>query len=359
MSNNTFLNLLLTSIPILVLIVLILFSIKKRNGDDDFSIFEYTDSSAIRAVFSIVIVFVHVPEMFGNHLQDIIGSFAGVCVSFFFMMSAFGCCNKYFKETQKHFFITFWPKRLISLFLPNLIINLFFCICSACLGHGFKGEYLVHFNFYLYAILVLYFLLFIFFVLDSLFKRKNTTLFLYICSILSIAFSIITYLTKITFYFIWPVESLFGALGIIIFIYRQNISNFLKKYFLIVMGSSLLTSVGLGVTYHFIKSTLFIVGFVFKFFLILSILIFVTSLTVKFKFSKKPICYLSNIAFGIYLSHIAFIGILSELFAKEFPLRSGTFILSFFGVAALVATITYLVTRPVISLLTRALNRIQ
>jgi peptidoglycan/LPS O-acetylase OafA/YrhL len=360
MENNSFLNILLTSIPIIFVFVLLALSIKKRDkNQESFSIFEYSDSSALRALFAVIIVFVHVPDVFGNYLQDAIGSFAGVGVAFFFMMSSLGCCNKYMKESPKHFFITFWPKRVVSLFLPNLLINFAYCIFSLCMGHGFNGAYLLKFNYYLYAISVLYLLLFIFFALDTLFKRKKTKLFLFLCLLISISLSFVTYLTKISFYFKWPVESLFGALGILVFVYRKQVSNFVSKNVLLVSVMSLVVSICLGAKYQFIKSESFGVGFIFKFFLIFSILVFIVSLTTIFKFKKKPICYLSNLSFGLYLAHVSLIGIVSEFYPYEFPLRSGVFILTFFGISLALAAVVYLITKPIIYLLSKALNHIQ
>ena len=360
MQNDLFLNILLTCIPVVCLLPLLLLSAKHRKQvNEGYQIFDFLDSNALRAVFSIVIVFVHVPPIFGNSFQDIIGSFAGVGVAFFFMMSSFGCCHKYYKETPKHFFITFWPKRLVSLFLPNFIINLIFCICSACFEHNFNARYLINFNYYLYAVLVLYLLLFIFFALDTLFKKRRTPLFLYLCLIISISCSIVTYLTKFSLYFLWPVESLFGAIGIVVFIYRKNISNFLNKNTLLVLITSLVFSLCLGVRYNYIKSEAFYIGFVYKFFLILSILTFVISLTVIFKFKKKPICYLANLSFGIYLSHITFIGFVAKLYPEDFAVRSGVYVVTFFGISILVSIIAFLITKPIILVLSKALNRVK
>lgn len=53
-------------------------------------IFNIKDTTVIKGIFCIIIVLVHIPSLYQNTIQDMIGSFAYIGVTFFFMASAYG-----------------------------------------------------------------------------------------------------------------------------------------------------------------------------------------------------------------------------------------------------------------------------
>ena len=53
--------------------------------------FSYDDTKILRGFWCIIIVLVHVPADFQNKIQDMLGSFAYIGVTFFFMASATLC----------------------------------------------------------------------------------------------------------------------------------------------------------------------------------------------------------------------------------------------------------------------------
>ena len=80
------------------------------------------DSIFLRGFWSIVVVLVHIPQTYQNKIQDIIGSFGYIGVTFFFLTSAFGLKNKICKKDN--YLKMFWKKRLPKLLLPMLLVNI-------------------------------------------------------------------------------------------------------------------------------------------------------------------------------------------------------------------------------------------
>ena len=52
--------------------------------------FDLKDTTVLKGLFCIIVVLVHVPAQYQNSIQDAIGSFAYIGVTFFFMTSSFG-----------------------------------------------------------------------------------------------------------------------------------------------------------------------------------------------------------------------------------------------------------------------------
>ena len=66
---------------VLVLAVIALWGVRFIPNKDSFMSFE--DTRFLRGFWCIVIAFVHVPASFQNQIQDMIGSFAYIGVTFF------------------------------------------------------------------------------------------------------------------------------------------------------------------------------------------------------------------------------------------------------------------------------------
>ena len=83
--------------------------------------FDRENSGAMRGFWCLIIVLVHVPGAYQNGLQDMLGSFAYVGVSFFFMTSAFGL--RLAAETRPESMAFFWRNRLPKLLVPCVLSN--------------------------------------------------------------------------------------------------------------------------------------------------------------------------------------------------------------------------------------------
>ena len=110
--------LLTTLIPIALLLVMV-WGNKKTKKLENFFSKDYT--TALKAAACIIVILVHVPLEHRNPMQDGIGSFAFICVTIFFMVSAYGM--HFSAERKSTYLKTFWRNRLVALLIPALAIN--------------------------------------------------------------------------------------------------------------------------------------------------------------------------------------------------------------------------------------------
>lgn len=112
------LTIVLTLLPILMGGVVLL--TEKRHTGNFFLSKDYT--AILKGICCLIVVYVHIDKDFGNPLQDMIGSFAYVCVTVFFLFSAYGMLKSV--ENKKTYLQTFWKNRLVALLIPCLLINM-------------------------------------------------------------------------------------------------------------------------------------------------------------------------------------------------------------------------------------------
>ena len=79
---------LLTALIPMALFFVVLYGSKESENQKGFMSREYT--TIMKAVCCIIVILVHIPAAYTNRLQDAMGSFAYVCVTLFFLMSAYG-----------------------------------------------------------------------------------------------------------------------------------------------------------------------------------------------------------------------------------------------------------------------------
>lgn len=113
---------LLTALIPMALFFVVLYGSKEAENQNGFMSREYT--TIMKAVCCIIVILVHIPAAYTNRLQDAMGSFAYVCVTLFFLMSAYGMSLS--KERRRNYMQHFWRNRLAALLIPQLLIN----ICS-------------------------------------------------------------------------------------------------------------------------------------------------------------------------------------------------------------------------------------
>lgn len=221
MVTNFLMILLLTSI-----VVVALAGIKYNGNLGEFWSLRYT--TALKGIFCIIIVLVHVPSNYQNRIQDLIGSFAYIGTTFFFMASAYGL--KYGYEHKKNYLSTFWRNRIGALLVPAIITNIVLCTIRWCIWRR-TGEYLFNNIFSIdnwVRVLIFFYLLF--YVVYRLFPDDKYSLFrdLILCGLV-IASSLISKLTPLKITKIWPTECMGFIYGILLARYFDNIKRCLSK----------------------------------------------------------------------------------------------------------------------------------
>ena len=139
---------LLTALIPMALFFVVLYGSKEAENQNGFMSREYT--TIMKAVCCIIVILVHIPAAYTNRLQDAMGSFAYVCVTLFFLMSAYGMSLS--KERRRNYMQHFWRNRLAALLIPQLLIN----ICSTIWVYiNTQKEYasLFHINNYVVVLL--------------------------------------------------------------------------------------------------------------------------------------------------------------------------------------------------------------
>ena len=90
--------------------------------EDGQHFFDINNSNALRGFWCLIVVLVHIPVAHQNSIQDMVGSFAYVGVTFFFMTSAYGLKLQMRKSPNR--IKMFWKRRLPKLLISCFVVNL-------------------------------------------------------------------------------------------------------------------------------------------------------------------------------------------------------------------------------------------
>lgn len=155
----------------------------KVDKDKD-SIMSLNDTNFLRGFWCIIVVLVHIPAAYQNRLQDMIGSFAYIGVTFFFMTSAYGL--KYNMMHKEGYMEHFWRRRLPAILLPALIANAFVVVMQA-IDSDFRELSFIDFaNINAWVkVLLLYYVVFwlIYHVAPKLIRGGTGKISLFVCSL--------------------------------------------------------------------------------------------------------------------------------------------------------------------------------
>ena len=134
------------------LVCLLLVGARMSTGWNTF--FNKENSNAMRGFWSLIVILVHIPAAYQNCIQDMIGSFAYIGVTFFFMTSSYGLRLGIVKEPDSINF--FWRRRLPKLLVPCLLVNFVGGLFSLIQGNGFHLIDLVSLNDWVCWLLICY-----------------------------------------------------------------------------------------------------------------------------------------------------------------------------------------------------------
>ncbi len=112
------------------------------------------DTTFLRGFWCIIVFLVHVPVAYQNRIQDMLGSFAYIGVTFFFMTSAYGL--KWSLEHKPGYMDHFWRRRLPSILIPALIANAFGVIVRGINGEAITPLSFLNINAWVKVLLLYY-----------------------------------------------------------------------------------------------------------------------------------------------------------------------------------------------------------
>lgn len=329
----------LTILILVILGLIALYGNKASNDQSGFMSKQYT--TMLKAICCIIVIFVHIPLAKQNKIQDGIGSFAYICVTIFFMISAYGMILNTTKKVDylKHF----WRNRLAVLLIPQVLINIFDMLLTTRVS---TLNFLTIFNLNKYVIVLLCYYIYFWFVYQgrSLLSQKTINTLLMVGIVMSSLFSYFYIDEKNTY---WCFER-FGLLyGLIIFLLLPNVKRIINPntkriifYFIICII--------FGIAYLKFKNIFFWGEFLLRIILGLSTILLIFTLTSKRTFGNQILNYLGNISYEVYLSH----GFIITLIMHYKPdLSSGIFIVLTIISTIIFSSIIHIISTPLIKMI--------
>ncbi len=258
--------------------------------------FDVQDSAALRGLFCIIVILVHVPVEYQNRIQDMMGSFAYIGVTFFFMTSAYGL--QYGVMHKERYLHRFWLRRLSALLLPAVIAN---AIRMAAEGQASLAA-LLSIDGWVRVLLLFYF---VFWVVNLCFERTESRVGVYIrdallCLIIA-GFSLTDRLTPYKITMIWPTESMGFAYGILLEDCAERFRDWSDRGWKTKTGLSFALGIVLGAAYLCLKTIDFWGDYCLKILLGFVLLLLLLLLTRKIRLGNRALLFLGKISYEVFL----------------------------------------------------------
>ena len=277
--------------------------------------FDRENSGAMRGFWCLIVVLVHVPAGYQNRLQDMLGSFAYVGVTFFFLTSAYGL--RLAAEKRPESIRYFWRHRLPKLLVPCVLANAVRMAAYVAGGSRVSPWMLVRIGGWVRWLLVCYL---IFWLCYRFLSEKYRDWA--VCGLVAV-FSLAVYGMKPDTT-TWCPEVLGFAWGILLGRWKNRFTGWTDKGWLAKNAGLCLLAGILGVGYLMGKGIPFWGDYVLKIVLGVAILGFVLGLNTKISMGNRVSRLLGTISYEVFLLHDVSFFVLE----KAFPgLNSGVFIL--------------------------------
>lgn len=297
--------------------IIIFIDRKGKNG----SFFDLENTNCMRGFWCLIVLLVHIPAQYQNSIQNVIGSFAYIGVTFFFMTSSYGLTLGAIKDIEK-VRQGFWKRRLGKLLLPMVIVNIARVTAEAVCLKSFTWWKLFAITGFVRQILFFYFIFWI--VICILPEKISFDIKCVILYISVVLFSVVIYFWKTNGIFGWPVESFGFAYGLLLARKKEIFLKLSKKKAWIFAGIFCGLSLIVGVTYLKFKSIVFLGDYLIKTILGISILCFMLFLNSRISIGNCVSRFLGKISYEVYLIHDVIFIVLAAL---PLTLNSGVFVL--------------------------------
>lgn len=312
----------ITEIIMLLILGFLAFLILFRDSKGRSSSFLDPEASGcMRGFWCLIVLLVHIPAEHQNTIQDAIGSFAFVGVTFFFMMSSYGLTLSALKKPDTYL-KGFWSRRLLRLMLPMLFVNVFTVAAEYVTLGKFNPWQLISLTNWVRQILIFYLL---FWLVHSLFAKYSVKVKNNILIIITLMLSVIIYFTGGFGVMGWPTETMGFVYGILLASQKERFNQFaLKKWWIKALGAFVLSAVT-GVAYLKFKEIPLAGDYLLKILLGIAILLLIFIFNAKVSIGNPVSRFLGSISYEVYLFHsVAFI-VLDGISVK---LSSGVYIIS-------------------------------
>lgn len=278
-----------------------------------------------------------------------IGSFAYICVTIFFLVSAFGMMHSvnHKPDYLKHF----WRNRLVSLLIPNVLVNILFFGLSKLLSREVSVSALYYLNNYVAVLLVWCVWFYVVEICKARFFKGNTKLedALLIAGVA---------LSSLSIYFLvgddephnifngWPYERIGLVWGVLLYRYFDIIVAWMGKRRSAKVVVLLIVGGIFGVAYLKYKVIYFWGAYLLKIALGFVLILLLFTSTSSRQFSNKASLWLGNISYEVYLSHALVMHLLAMLVPADF--NSGAFILLTVVTTIIISKAVQLIANPIV-----------
>lgn len=327
------LNYILTILIPLIAIIFGVINVKKKQDAQDLFSKDYT--TVLKGICCIIVVMVHIRNGYMNPLQEAIGSFGYICVTLFFMISAYGMQLSF--ERKKDYLQYFWRNRLLALLVPCFLINVFTFVIFGVLDGAYAFRSLWYINDYVLVLLQYCVWFYIVMQLKKKFAISNR-----IADMMLIIGVVVSSL--ISFFFTdrgasgllgWRCERFGLIYGLLFFRFSRSIKEWLMRNRLPKIILFIILSVLIGLIYLQFKNVIFWGEYILKIILGAIIIFCVLLLSVKRQFGNKFSFWLGRISYEVYLLHT----IIMSAIIKIMPdLSSGVFIMATYVLTLVFAT---------------------
>lgn len=307
---------------------------------------DYT--TLLKGLCCLIVIYVHVRPPHDNALQDAIGSFAYVCVTIFFLVSAYGMMLSV--EKNENYLEHFWRNRLLALLVPCVLVN----IVAFGLNFLNSGEYqfpiLWELNSYV-AVLLQWCLWF--YVVEYV-RIKFFPNAIQLCDWILISGVVVSSLynylfidAKVSAEAGWCFERMGLVWGVILYRYFDRVvmwmdkNRWMKVTILVIVGAIL------GIAYLKFKMIYFWGAYLLKIILGLALILLLFTATSNRKFGNKVSLWLGNISYEVYLSHHMMMAAL--ICWLPVGVNSGAFIMLTVLSTIVVSTIIHSVGKPIVN----------
>ena len=296
------------------------------------------DTEVLRGLWCIIILLVHVPAPYQNRIQDALGSFAYIGVTFFFLTSGYGL--QYSVSHKPGYLDCFWQRRLPILLIPALLANAFRTAADFLDGKPVTVYSFFNIDNWVKTLLLLYFFYWLIrrFMPDKAGIRQELLLCLP-----AAAYSLADRMAGPRITWGWGIEALGFAYGILLarampFLMKRKRNRWPAECTVL-----LVLSLVLGAGYLKYKYIPFWGDYLLKVILGIALTALVLHLTARFTPGNPVSRFLGNISYEFYLLHRGVFVLLHAFFGEE--LLSGICIWAAIGLTILLAVILKRLTR--------------
>lgn len=327
---------------LIIYVAIILVQIEYQPDKEDF--FNLYDSTMLKGAFCIIVMLVHIPTTYQNRIQDMLGSFAYIGVTFFFLTSAYGL--KYGVAHKENYLRRFWLKRLPAILVPAVLCNIVAVAVNIVIGEDIAILSFFNVNDWVKVLLLFYFVFWLVYYSTGKIKMGGCLPDVFICLVV-VFFSLIDRMTPLKITLIWPTESIGFAYGIIL----ADCVDWMKKWSDRQWGKKnvlffLLGGI-IGVAYCKFKQVEMLGDYCLKVFLGFVLLMLILQLMRKVKIGNKVLAFLGSISYEIYLLHGTVFTFLAEVTVIE---NSGVFIWCAVIVTIVFSVIVKKISEPIITI---------